>query len=310
MSNKPHPSLLVRLPNWVGDVVMALPAVQAMQQLGIELHLLGKPWIIDLLGAMNLPLLPLGQTFWQTKKTLTTLSGVDKALLFTNSFSSAALTRLAGFSTIGYQTDKRRLLLSAGIDKSPAKHEVEYFWDIARFACDYWFSQRQWPESIPQKIHLPISSEALAKANTCLAQHRINKPFWVLCPFATGRGKQGESKIWPHWSELSKQLSDYTLVVCPGKQEEQWCETLVPNATVLPGLSLSAYAAILMQSEQVIANDSGPMHLASAVGAKTLGLFGVSDPNRTSPWHSNYMGKPGAWPTLEQVLGKIKEGVQ
>lgn len=302
MSNRPNASLLVRLPNWVGDVVMALPALQAMQQIGVELQLLGKPWILDLLEAIDIPMMPLGHNVWQTKKNLSKIQTIDKALLFTNSFSSALITRLAGFATIGYKTDHRRLLLSAGIQKKPLQHEVEYFWDIARFACNHWFSELKWPESIPDKLSLPVSSQSILKAKECLARNNINEPFWVLCPFATGRGKNGESKIWPYWSELSRQLSQHNLVVCPGKNEEQWCAELVPNATVLSGLSLKEYAAVLLLSDRVIANDSGPMHMACAVGATTLGLFGVSDPKRTSPWSSNYMGKQGAWPTLLEVL--------
>jgi heptosyltransferase-2 len=128
----------------------------------------------------------------------------------------------------------------------------------------------------------------------------------VLCPFAHGTGKNNVSKIWPHWCALSRELSqDHTLIVCPGKNEEHLCAELVPEATVIADLNLSEYAALLSMSQGVIANDSGPMHLASAVGAKTLGIFGVSEPKRTSPWGGDSIGDQNGWPTLLQVQDKI-----
>ena len=54
MRKHDHPSLIIRLPNWVGDVIMALPALQSLQQSGIELLLFGKPWANDLLAATGM----------------------------------------------------------------------------------------------------------------------------------------------------------------------------------------------------------------------------------------------------------------
>ncbi len=59
--------------------------------------------------------------------------------------------------------------------------------------------------------------------------------------------------------------TDFQLVVCPNTKEEMLCSQLVPDAVVLPGLNLAQYAAVLQKASGVIANDSGPMHLASFV---------------------------------------------
>jgi heptosyltransferase-2 len=96
-----RPSLLIRMPNWVGDVVMALPTLEALQQSGFELQLVGKPWMKVLLEAMNLPIFSLSGNFWQTRKEIMSINTTNKALLLTNSFSSALMTFLAGFETIG-----------------------------------------------------------------------------------------------------------------------------------------------------------------------------------------------------------------
>jgi len=295
-------SLIVRLPNWVGDVVMALPALQAMQQLGIELLLYGKPWAKDLLAGTDMTFVPISNTFWETTKKMAKMVEHDKVLLLTNSFSSALMGRLARKNTIGYKADNRQLLLKASLSKQPDLHEVEYFWNIARFASRYWFPTLTWPEKIPDKIQLPVSAASAANAKQVLKTMNINKPFWVLCPFAHGKGKKGQSKRWPHWRELSAKLHQYQLVVCPGKNDEALCAELVPEATVLAGLNLGDYAAVLASAEKVIANDSGPMHIAAAVGADTVGIFGATEPRRTRPWGANYVGSLGQWPDLAELI--------
>ncbi|MBA2653119.1 MAG: glycosyltransferase family 9 protein [Tatlockia sp.] len=296
-------SLIVRLPNWVGDVMMTLPTLQTFHQQGIELQLFGKPWIKDLLATSNFPLHSLESGFWSNRKKLAAIPN-DKVLLLTNSFSSALMARLAHKKIIGYTTDNRRVLLNAGIAKRPHLHEVQYFWEISRFAAKHWFPLITWPEQIPG-LNLSPNPLTLEKIKQRLAESNISKPFWVLCPFAHGSGKNGQSKIWPHWASLSKHLSKHPTVVCPGKNDEHLCESLVPGATVLADLNLSEFAALLSQAEQVIANDSGPMHIATSVGVKTLGIFGVTDPKRTSPWGGEFIGDLEAWPTLEEVLARI-----
>ncbi len=67
-------------------------------------------------------------------------------------------------------------------------------------------------------------------------------------------------------------------------------------------VNLYDYAGILALSDEVIANDTGPMHLADAVGAKVLGIFGHSDPRRTRPWGGHYLGEKGRWPTVAEVV--------
>ncbi len=299
-------ALIVRLPNWVGDVIMALPALQALQQSGLELLLFAKPWARDLLAATDMKVTAITHSFWQNSQKMAELSHCNKALLLTNSFSSALMARVAGKATIGYHTNVRYPLLKRSLTKEAHRHEVEYFWNIARLACQYWYPELNIPTIIPQKITLPCSLSAMATAEEALNRAKISQPYWVLCPFAHGTGKAGQSKIWPHWRELSAQLTQHQLIVCPGKNEEALCAELVPEALILSGLNLGEYAAILAKAAYVIANDSGPMHIASAVGATTLGIFGVSDPKRTSPWGGAFIGARDCWPSLSEVLAEVR----
>ncbi len=297
-------SLIVRLPNWVGDAVMTLPALQAIQSAGISLILLGKPWIKDLFESTGMELLSLEKEFWDSRNKIKQVPTI-KTLLFTNSFSSALMARLAGKESIGYNTDMRQLLLKTGLNKPSQLHEVEYFWNLSHFAMHTWFPEVVWPDTIPLKIELPINQSIMTNAQEIIRGAGIEGRFWVLCPFAHGRSPDKKSKIWPYWRDLSQKLSNHKLVVCPGANELDLCQELVPEATVLSGLNLSEYTGVLSLAEQVIANDSGPMHVASAVNANTLGIFGVTDPVRTSPWNAPYIGRKNEWPSINEVCSLV-----
>jgi len=47
------------------------------------------------------------------------------------------------------------------------------------------------------------------------------------------------------------------------------------------------------------------MHIASAVNANVLGIFGVSDPLRTRPWGAAYIGSKNCWPDLDNVMEQL-----
>lgn len=298
------PSLIVRLPNWVGDVIMALPALHALKACGIELSLVGKPWIVELLAACDMSLFPLATGFLAKRNQLATIPTAH-TLLLTNSFSSALVAFLANKHVIGYRSDARQALLTSSIKKNSQQHEVEVFWTIAKFAANHWFPSLNYAKSIQPSLHLSLKAQWIQQAKQHLFEVKISSPFIVICPAATGKSKQGELKIWPHWTELAYQLREKTVVVCPGPQEERLCRELLPNAIQLTGLNLSLYAAVLSLSEGVIANDSGPMHLACAVGRPTLGVFGVSSPKRTRPWGGDYIGSEQGWPTVDEVLQRF-----
>src|SRR5262249_15347648 len=92
------------------------------------------------------------------------------------------------------------------------------------------------------------------------------------------------------------------VVICPGPDEVDRCQSYAEHAIVLPGIPLGVYAALMARAQAVVANDSGPMHMASAVGAPVLGIFGVGDPARTAPWGGHFIGGVGSWPTLYGAL--------
>lgn len=307
LNTKPQ-SLIVRLPNWVGDVIMALPVLQALHEVGFKLELYGRPWALNLLQAFPAQVYRTPSTFLQTRK-LISKNEAKQALLLTNSLSSALAMRLANKKIIGYKTDGRSCLLTQGMPKPTHLHEVEVFWQLGKLATQTWMPDIAWPDKIPDKISLPISPNSVDKVNQLLEAENIKEPFIVLNPMATGNNKQNQPKIWPHWQALATHLSStgQTYIVAPGPGEEERTRQLLPEAKMLKGLNLHELAALLKRAQLVISNDSGPMHIAAACDTQALGIFGATDPLRTHPWGGSFVGELGRWPSLKEVVAALAQ---
>jgi heptosyltransferase-2 len=293
--------LIIRLPNWVGDVCMALPTLRILAAHGIPLHLVGRGWAADLLAGHGWSVSTLPKPLLQARRHLKTL-GPTRGLLLTNSLGSALAFRLAGIRSLGYANEGRSLLLHHAIPKGPAGHEVLTFWRLAQ-AIAPWYGE-QLPDHPGHHLGLQLHADHHAQAEAALAA--VPRPFVVLAPLAAGT-IGGQSKKWPGFPLLARLLAaeGIALVGCPGPGEETEMAAAVPGATLLPGLRLGAYAAVLQRAAMTVANDSGPMHLAAATASPVIGLFGVSDPARTRPWPGIALGGPGAWPRVEDVAAEV-----
>lgn len=99
----------------------------------------------------------------------------------------------------------------------------------------------------------------------------------VLLP---GAGKL--NKIWPHFATLAEEIGTKALAVW-GPGERDLAEAT--GARLAPPTNLRELAWILQKAEAVIGGDTGPIHLADALGAKVVGLYGPTDPRRNGPYH-------------------------
>jgi heptosyltransferase-2 len=284
------PSLIIRLPNWIGDAIMCLPALLQLQKLNIPLILLGRPWIHELFKHLDIPMLSCPKSKNETITVLKTIPAKN-ILLFTNSFSSAMVARLAGKKSIGYACDGRRFLLTHAIPKPINFHETDVFNHLTQEMLKCWF-----PNLKPVTFALNPSIDLPNKVTN------IPKPYIVLCPFAHGKSPEGLSKKWPHWEALSHELKAFHPIICPGPNELEEAQNLYPHLQQLAGLKLDEYLYILSQADIIIANDSGPMHMAAATSRPTLALFGTTSEKRTAPRNAITLGKKGQWPSLEEVL--------
>lgn len=294
--------LAVRLPNWLGDACMALPALARLRAAGFRLACFGRGWAADLLAGEpdTVAKLPGGL---RADVALMRASGATRGVLFPNSFGSGLRMRLAGIDAAGHG-GWRRLLLSRPVRRMAGSHEVEAFWRVAGAWCE---DGRDMP---PPELGLRLAARHREQAAAALLSAGVTAGYRVLAPLAVGRIR-GQSKQWPGFPVLSRILGERGQVVaCPGPGEEAATRAALPGAIVLNGLGVGAYAAVMAGACGVVANDSGPMHLAAAVGTPVVGVFGVSDPGRTRPWSplARTVGDARAWPTADVVAAAVLAG--
>ncbi len=312
--------LCVRLPNWVGDACMTLPALELLRAAGLRYVLVGKPWARDLLagldpvdfvaltGSLRDDRRQLRQHLRQlAKRSPIAPPGPWRGLSFPDSFSSALLLRMAGVKAAGYRDDGRSLLLRWPISKPRHEcHVVESYFHLARTALGRWGHDVD-PHATPAPaLRLPLLPAHEQAAHSARQQAGLaENGFVLISPTATGL-HHGRIKTWSHYGALTTRLQaeGWPVVMCPPPQEVDDAKAAAPDAQLLPALPLGAYAALARQSALVICNDSGSSHVAAAAGASLLTLFGVTRPARTRPWSpaAICLGDDGHWPALDTVL--------
>ena len=312
MISHPRPAIYVRLPNWVGDVCMSLPSLDALLATGLPVIVCARPWAQDLLAAYPLAgFIPMRGS-WRADRAAVrqarrqTPLGKPLGLLLPDSLSSALVFRFAGVPCAGYRDDGRSLILRWPCTK-PAEplHAVQSWYHLTRRALAHW----RLPEAAPQPseelrwqaatVHEDAASRALAQAGLA------NGGFVLIAPTATGLHK-GRVKVWPGFDSLTRSLQarGLTVAMAPPESEQQAAREAAPTALMLPPVGLGAFAALTRRAALVVCNDSGVSHLGAAAGARQITLFGVTDPARTGPWSNQAvrMGRMDAWPAAPDVL--------
>jgi heptosyltransferase-2 len=298
-------SLIVRLPNHLGDACMASPALDLLASRGHALALVGRDWARDLYAGYPWQMLTLPPSRLAGVRALYALKRQlprrTPALLLTNSFSSALEMRLAGLGPIGYETDGRGWLLARSFPVPERwagdMHTVEYYHWLARCVIDR-------PVPPPIRIDLRLAPTATTHARWVLEAAAVKPPYVMLCPVATGL-HHGQVKAWDGFSRLCSELTQIglTVVACPGPGERDAVAAAVPGAVLLKETDVAGFAGLLAQARLVVANDSGAGHLAAAVGAHLVSVFGVTQIEKTRPLGARVqvVGDSRGWPDYEEV---------
>lgn len=307
----PRP-LIVRLRNWVGDVILGVPALQLLQSHGYELQLVGKGWASSLLAGQRWPTLKRAGTLRERVAQLRTLRrearagdpGFDRrenALVLPTSFSGALEMRLAGLHAVGYAQEARGLLLARAEVITYGGHALVSYWDLA---CRLLRIEA----APPRRIALQILPADQAQADALLAAHGVRPGFVVICPFAGGQFEK-QDKTWPVFAEFTRALRrrDAAIVACPGPGEETIISEQHPGVKLLAGVDLGVYGGLLRRAALVVANDTGPAHLAAAVGTPVLSVLGPTRPEQWAPWgpEVEVVRRWPAWPTVDEVLARV-----
>ena len=137
----PRP-LIVRLRNWVGDVVLTVPALRLLQSHGYELELVGKGWAASLLAGEGWPVHARPRTLRARIAQLKALGRAaravdpdfdsrENALVLPPAFSAALEMRLAGLKAVGNATEARSMLLKRALPAVREGHELLRTWLLA-----------------------------------------------------------------------------------------------------------------------------------------------------------------------------------
>lgn len=301
--------LVVRLCNWVGEVVLSVPAMRRLETAGYRLHLFGKPWARSLLQGTGWPVLVHPGSLVGATRQLRALRrqiGIQgdrtRALLFTKSLSSALEARFAGYAAAGYAYDGRSLLLAQAFPMPGIEHAARSYWDLVSAFLDK-------HEPYPTAVGLEPAAEQNENAARLLkARGLAPDGFVMLCPFS-GSDDRENRKVWPGYPALVKalQIHDLRCVICPGPSEEATAAQSLPDAIQFCGTDLGTYGALLRSARAVVANDTGPGHLAAAVGANLISIYG---PYSIAAWaplgpHVALVHNQAGWPDVAAIVEHV-----
>lgn len=295
--------LLVVCPSWVGDAVMATPALRMIRRNlpGIFIGLLVKPGVDEILSGLDSfdeihvarGSGVMGPKFVAAK---VRPRRYDTALLLTNSFSTALITRIAGIPRrIGYERDGRGLLLT---DRLQAPKRADGSWAAIpaclyyhRAACALLNITGHDAEFLPPDSHLElaITPEQAQAAEGILASAGVepSERIAILNP-----GGNNPAKRWPpdRFARVAERLIEHhgMRVLVNGAPGERDVISAVINGVREPhrercgalcdlGVTLGSLKGIVRRASIMVTNDTGPRHIAGAFGVKLITLFGPTD---------------------------------
>ena len=290
--------ILIRATNWVGDAVMTLPALEAVKENfpSASITVLAKPWVEPIFS--NHPAVDRILRFKKGEGVFTGLGEMmrvirlirkgrfDLAILFQNAFEAALLTYMGRVPyRLGYSTDGRGFLLTHKIMPSNEVlkvHQSEYYLSILKGMG--WEAKSRNPT-----IH--VSQEDKDSADRILGTEGI-KERDLLVGLSPG-AIFGGAKRWP--PDLFAEIGDRAveewgakvLIFGSGKEKEicsHVCGSMVHQSLNLCGrTSLNVVMGLISRCLFFATNDSGLMHIASALGVPTVAIFGPTDHVTTGP---------------------------
>jgi heptosyltransferase-2 len=292
--------IMVRATNWIGDAVLSLPALAALRASfpKAEIVLVAKPWVGELYWyhpAVSRQIVydPEGQHrgargFWRMVQSLRA-ERFDLAILLQNAFHAAWMAWCARIPVrIGYARDGRSALVSEAIDvPSPAAygHQAYYYLQLLFRA-----GLIEKPEAV-REIRLHVAESERQWATRKLAALGLGGPRFLvgLNPGASF----GPAKCWlpERYAALADRLIgalDADVLIFGSRAERPLAETIARSMKHTPIVvagetTLRQLMALLVECRLVVTNDSGPMHLAAALGLPLVAIFGSTNERATGP---------------------------
>lgn len=277
--------LWVRLPNWLGDVVMALPLLRALKEgrPDVELTLIGQAPVLELLEKLEIghKYVPLPKRSWSYFSKFISLRNAfpDTQLMFTNSMRGDIEARIIGApQRFGMRRPgKKRPLLTHNWDVPASLNESEIH------------QTRVWEQYLQHfglKAQLPLSPLSL-EADQAIAKQ---------CSIGIIAGTENSpEKRWPveHWNALLDDIEQAhpnahchlfgtprDAAITEQLAQGRDCEKI---HNLAGKTNLIEFAKKIAACDVVICNDTGGMHLANILGVPVIAIYGPTNPVRTGP---------------------------
>ncbi|HTB13823.1 MAG TPA: lipopolysaccharide heptosyltransferase II [Bryobacteraceae bacterium] len=287
--------ILVRATNWVGDAVMSLPALHALHEKfpDADISILAKPWVADLYGREPFCHRVIPYTAndlaskWAASRSLRG-ENFDCAILLQNAFEAAAVAFAARIpERIGYARDGRSLLLTRAIPvpkrgEIPA-HERFYYLELLHRAGIL--------DRLPENDSIRLDGAPAARL-AGLARFRALGMGENIVGVSPGAA-YGTAKQWlpdrfaAAASRVALDLGGKIAIF--GSQAERELCAFVESACRAPAknfagdTTLGEFIDLAAACRVYLTNDSGAMHIASALGVPTVTVFGATDEVGTGP---------------------------
>jgi heptosyltransferase II len=278
-------NILVRLPNWLGDMVMATAFVQALAQQypAAAIDVIAKKGLDFLLDYFP----PLGERYVFSKAEYKGIRGArrfgkqigaakhyDIVFCLPNSFSSAIMAKAVGAKqVVGYRRELRSLLLTHHYPIPQGLHRVEEYVQLLRLFTSYL------GETPPVRLMAPAAQK----------QRRL----------VININSEAASRRLPTEKAVSlinavRNQTDCPIVLIGGPAEKPFVDTVYAALTNTKGIDNMAGQTTLPQLLQLLSactvmlsTDSGPAHVANALGVHTVVLFGAGNEKNTAPFNPN-----------------------
>jgi len=275
-------NILIILPNWLGDAIMATPAIELLTRYypnanftfvgsyvsieALKYHPKCKKAIVD--ETKKAP-----NRFIATYKLAKELGEFDLAITFRNQLHSSLLLRFTNtVICISKQSWHSMFLLSHTPKISKKQHLVKQYSQLAMINIDTY------------------SDEKIKNLQLYIEPKKFDKPTLGINAGAT----YGSAKRWHHkkFAELINKLPEEFDIILFGSPAEIEINNEIENLVKRPVLNLAGKTTIQNLAEKIaglsffITNDSGPLHIAGAFKIPTIAIFGSTDFHKTDQWQN------------------------
>ncbi len=296
--------IAVFLPNWIGDVVMATPALRALREhfaqdeiafvgrSGPIILLAGSTWanqsIVDQSGQKMSRMAGFTRLMLHLRR-----QKFDLGILLPNSLRTALLCRLGGMRRLaGYARDGRGFLLKVKLQ--PQRDEMGF---VPVPAIDYYnaLAQAVGAPAPSRCMQLPVLDVDERAAETLLSEAGIDpaRPVVMLNPGAAF----GTSKLWPaqRYAALADELISRRgaqIIINAAPSERAIAAEVAAGMTHKPAInfahrhnSLGMLKSLMCRCDLLVTNDTGARHIAAASGIAVVTIFGSTDPDWTTLYY-------------------------